>query len=52
VNEIIDKLWIQCRPLDFVILAVLAYNTWKVRFLTKIFWRFLNDGEKEEEKDE
>jgi len=39
------------RPLDFIILVVLLYNTWRIRFLTKVILNGgLKHGEKEKKK--
>lgn len=36
------------RPLDIIILVVLLYNTWRIRFLTRVI---LNGGARHGEKE-
>ena len=39
------------RPLDIIILVVLLYNTWRIRFLTKVILNGgIRHGEKAKEK--
>jgi len=39
------------RPLDVIILVVLLYNTWRIRFLTKVILNGgVKHGKKEKEK--
>lgn len=40
----------QCRPLDFFILAVVIYNSWRIRFLVKWIQGGQCDGKKAEKK--
>ena len=47
MESLIFRFWDSCRPLDFVILVVLLYNTWKVQFLTKIVLKGVSNEKKE-----
>jgi hypothetical protein len=50
MEVLIARFWDTCRPLDFVILVVLLYNTWKVKFLTKLVLKGVPDGKETKEK--
>ena len=47
MESLIFRFWDSCRPLDFVILVVLLYNTWKVNFLTKLVLKGGSYGKKD-----